>query len=189
MPACLPKISVSYLTRHCLSPNISHPSPAPVLTIFAIFAASDTLDSTTATTIATTCVHSRLDYCNSLYHGLPITKIKRIQHIQNELARAVTRTPKHSHISPVLKSLHWLKVEQRIQYKIISITYNLLHIAEPKYLHRLINVQTSQQNSFLRSCVSFPSTCSTRLKFADRSTRNSSPRLWNSTNKSKILCY
>ena len=68
-----------------------------------------TLDSTTVTTIATALVHSRLDYCISLYHGLPITQIKHLQHIQNGLARAVTRTPKHSHISPVLKSLHWLK--------------------------------------------------------------------------------
>ena len=80
-----------------------------------------TLDSTTATIIATALVHSRLDHCNSLYHGLPITQIRRLQHIQNGLARAVTRTPKHSHISPVLKSLHWLKVEERIQDKIISI--------------------------------------------------------------------
>ena len=61
-----------------------------------------TLDFTTATTIATALVHSRLDYCNSLYHGLPITQIKRFQHIQNGLARAVTRTPKQFHISPVL---------------------------------------------------------------------------------------
>ena len=91
------------------------------------------LDSTTATTLATALVQSRLDYCNFLYHGLPITQIKRLQHIQNGLALAVTRTPKHSHISPVLQSLHWLKVEQRIQYKIISITHNLLHITEPKY--------------------------------------------------------
>ena len=109
-----------------------------------------TLDFTTATTIATALVHSRLDYCNSLYNGLPITQIKRLQHIQNGLARAVTRTPKHSHISPVLKSLHWLKVEQRILYKIISITHNLLHITEPMYLHRLINIKPPS-----RTCSSY----------------------------------
>ena len=113
---------------------------------------------------------------NSLYHGLPITQIKRLQHIQNGLARAVTRIPKHSHISPVLKSLHWLKVEQRIQYKIISIAHNLLHIAEPKYLHRIINIKpSSRTRSSDHLCLSLPPV-STRLKFADRSPRNSSPR-------------
>ena len=43
MPSLFAKISVSYLTRHCLSANRFHPSPAPVITIFAIFAASDAL--------------------------------------------------------------------------------------------------------------------------------------------------
>ena len=94
--------------------------------------------------------------------------------------RAVTRTPKHSHISPVLKSLHWLKVEQWIQYKIISITHNLLHITEPKYLHRLINIKLlSRTRSSDHLCLSLPPV-SSRLKFADRSPRNSSPRVWNS---------
>ena len=139
-----------------------------------------TLDFTTTTTITTALVHSRLDYCNSLYHDLPITQIKRLQHIQNELSRAVTRTSKHSHISPVLKSLHWLKVEQRIQYKIISTTHNILHITEPKYLHRLINIKPpSEPRSSDHLCLSLPPV-STRLKFADRSFRNSSPLLWNS---------
>ena len=115
-----------------------------------------TLDSTTANTIATALVQSRLDYCNSIYHGIPITKIKRLQHIHNGLARAVTRTPKHSHIPPVLKSLHWLKIEQQIQYKIISITHHLLHITEPKYLHRLINIKPpSRTHSSDHLCLPF----------------------------------
>ena len=139
-----------------------------------------TLDSTTATTIATALVHSRFNYCNSLYHGLPITQIKRIQHILNWLARAVTRTPKHSHISPVLKSLHWLQVEQRIQYKIIFITHDLFHITEQKYPHSLINIKPlSRTRSSDHLCLCLPSV-STRLKFADRSIRNTPYRLWNS---------
>ena len=139
-----------------------------------------TPESTTATTIATTLVHSRLDYFNSLYHGLPITQIKRLQHIQNGLARAVTCTPKHAHISSVLKSLHWLKVEQQIQYKIIFITHNLLHITEPKYLHRLINIKPPDRIRSSDHLFLSLSPVSSRLKFADRSFRKFSSRLWNS---------
>ena len=52
-----------------------------------------TLDFTTATAIATAHVHSHFDYCNSLYHGLSIAQIKRLQHIKNGLARAITCIP------------------------------------------------------------------------------------------------
>ena len=72
------------------------------------------LDFKTASTIATSIVHSKLDYCNycpyTLFLNLESTQIKRLQLIQNSLARAVTRTPKHHHITPILKSLHWLKI-------------------------------------------------------------------------------
>ena len=77
------------------------------------------------------------------------------------------------------KSLHWLKVEQRIQYKIISITHNLLHITEPKYHHTLINIQPpSRTRSSDHRCLSLPPV-STRLKYGYRSFRNNSSRLWN----------
>src|SRR6218665_2278576 len=76
--------------------------------------------------IATSIVHSKLDYCNSLFYSINSSQITRLQTIQNALARAVTKTPKHHHITPVLKSLHWLKIPQRIHYKIASLTYNTL---------------------------------------------------------------
>jgi len=60
----------------------------------------------TASTIAIFIVQSKLDYCNSFFLNLGSTQIKRLQLIHNSLARAVTRTPRHHHITPVLKSLH-----------------------------------------------------------------------------------
>src|SRR5688572_18612501 len=45
-----------------------------------------------ASTIATSIVHSKLDYCNSLFLNLESTQLKRLQLIQNSLASAVTRT-------------------------------------------------------------------------------------------------
>jgi len=77
------------------------------------------LETKTASTIATSIVHSKLDYCNSLYHNLPKSQITRLQHIQNSLARAVVKTPKFSHTTPILRSLHWLKINERIEYKLL----------------------------------------------------------------------
>ena len=66
------------------------------------------------------------------------------------------------------------------QYKIISIKHNLLHITEPKYINRFINIKPpSRTRSSDHLCLSLPPV-SIRLKFADRSFRNFSPRLWNS---------
>ena len=66
------------------------------------------------------------------------------------------------------------------QYQIISIAHNRLHITEPKYLHWLINIKTpSRTRSSDHLCLYLPPVA-IRIKFADRSFRNSSPRLWNS---------
>ena len=54
------------------------------------------LNSKTACTIATSTVHSRLDYCNSLYHNLSNSQITWLQQIQNSLARAVVKTPNNN---------------------------------------------------------------------------------------------
>ena len=63
-----------------------------------------TLGLKTASVIATSLVHSKLDYCNSLYLSLPQKQISRLQVLQNSLARAVTGTPKPS-ISPLYSNL------------------------------------------------------------------------------------
>src|SRR6218665_2618837 len=44
----------------------------------------------------------------------------------------VTRTPRHHHITPVLKSLHWLKIPERIHFKVLSLTYNSLQSSSPR---------------------------------------------------------
>src|SRR6218665_922557 len=80
--------------------------------------------------------HSKLDYCNSLFLSLDSTQIHRLQRIQNSLARAVTRTPRHHHIHPVPKSLHWLKIPERIHFKVLSLTYNSLQSSQPTHLRQ-----------------------------------------------------
>ena len=131
------------------------------------------LDSKTASTIATSIVHSKLDYCNSLYHNLPKCQITRLQQIQNSLASAVVRAPKSSHIT---RSLHWLKTTERIEYKLLSLTYKVLTTTPPSYMHNLITVQPprSTRSSSLVT-LARPSTLSS-VRIIDRSFQYASPR-------------
>ena len=53
----------------------------------------------------------------TMYYNLPKSQINRLQQIQNCLARTVVKAHKSSHITPILRSLHWLKISERIEYK------------------------------------------------------------------------
>ena len=63
--------------------------------------------------------------------------------IQNSLARTVFNTPKtcHSHIIHLLASLHWLKINERIEYELLSLTYKILTTSQATYLHNLVSLQ------------------------------------------------
>ena len=52
----------------------------------------------------------RLDYCNELYVGIPLTVTQKLQLMQNAAARLVTGSGRRDHIASVLKDLHWLPV-------------------------------------------------------------------------------
>jgi len=106
-------------------------------------------DFKTATTTATSIVHSKLDYCNSLCHNLPNCQLNWLQQIQNSLARAIVKAPKSTHITPILKSLHWLKVNEHIEYKLLSLTYKVLTTAQPSYLHNLVVIKDKTSDAIL----------------------------------------
>ena len=54
-------------------------------------------------------ITTRLDFCNSILYNLPNNKTERLQRIQNQAARMLTRSPRRNHITPVLRELHWLR--------------------------------------------------------------------------------
>ena len=68
-------------------------------------------------------VTCRLDNCNTLLYGLPNYLVHRLQLAQNCAARLILCGHKYDHVTPFLKELHWLPVEQRIIFKILLPTF------------------------------------------------------------------
>jgi len=70
-------------------------------------------------------------------------------------------------------------VTERIEYRLLSLTYKVLTTTQPSYLHNLVTVQPlrSTRSSSLVT-LARPSTSSS-LRITDRSFQYASPRLWN----------
>ena len=95
-------------------------------------------------------ITTRIDYCNSLLYNIPKCSIARLQKIQKQAARILTRTPRCDYITEVLINLHWLKVEQRIIYKILIVTYKfIVDLSAPLYLRELVKKKNKSANTLL----------------------------------------
>ena len=136
------------------------------------------LDKSVANTVACSIVATRLDYCNSLLYGTSKSNLVKLQRVQNTLARVVAGTRRREHITPVLKDLHWLPVEQRIEYKVALITHKVLKEKQPGYLAELVSVyepprqlRSSSQNLVARTHVS-------RSKLGDRAFTKAARTVW-----------
>jgi hypothetical protein len=92
-----------------------------------------------AKSVAVAIVQSRLDYLNSLFFGTFQHNIRKLQRIQNTLARIVVGHPLAASSSEFLYNLHWLPVHHRVNFKIALLTFKILTFNQPSYLASLVN--------------------------------------------------
>ncbi len=67
------------------------------------------------------CQCIAMNYCNVSFQ-------------RRALARILTRTRTSEHLTPVLRSLHWLPVTFRIDFKVLILIYKSLNGKGPKYM-------------------------------------------------------
>ena len=127
-------------------------------------------------------VTSHLDYCNSLYFGLPSSTLSPLQHIQNTAARLVTRSRKCEHVTPILQSLHWLPVTERIKFKILLLVFKIRHDWAPTYLSNLLHSVNPSRNlrSNKQAHLQYAPGPRTYTRYGDRAFSAAAPKLWNS---------
>ena len=137
-------------------------------------------------------VLTRLDYCYSLLAGLSDNKLNKLQRIQNHAARIVLCKPRHVNTTSLLRTLHWLPVKARIQYKIACLCFQCLsQNTMPPYLSDLLYPYQPSRTlrSLDTSLLSVPRLC--LETFGKRSFSVCGPTVWNSLPLSlrKTQCF
>ena len=176
---CVKSLGVSIDCTLSFNQHVNNICKASYFHISALRHIRKCLDDETARTVTSSMVGARLDYCNALLYGTSSTNINKLQRAQNSLARVVTGALRYDHITPVLADLHWLKIQDRITFKIALVTFKAVTTNKPTYLADLISFHTpirtlrSNNGNRLR-------TSNVRTAFGSCAFSHAAPSIWNS---------
>jgi len=70
---------------------------------------------------------SKVDYCKSVLAGIPSHLQDRLQSVLNAAARLVFSARRSERMTPLLRELHWLRVPQRITFRLSVLAYRCHH--------------------------------------------------------------
>jgi hypothetical protein len=176
---CVRNLGVHFDTTFKMDSHIRKICKRAYYQIHLIHKVRKSITEDAARTLMQANVTSLLDYCNSLLIGLPQSLLNLLQRVQNCAARVVKCVPKTSHITPILKELHWLPVRFRVEYKVILMTYKALNGLAPPYIsdllqpYRPVRTLRSMNDNLLSS---IPYQCKS---YGGRSFAVMAPSLWN----------
>ena len=92
-----------------------------------------------ATILVLGLMMSHLDYCNSLFAGLPETDIAKLQRVQNITVQFVSGIGARDSITACCRNLHWLPIHSCIDHKILTLVHKCTVTGQaPEYLCSLL---------------------------------------------------
>ena len=60
-------------------------------------------------------------------YGFPNSQLKKLQMVQNAAAKIISGARKYDHVTPLLRKLYWLPVKERLEFKILYLTFEALN--------------------------------------------------------------
>jgi len=98
-----------------------------------------------AKSVASSLVCSRLDYANFLFLA-PLGKISTVFSASKihlpELLPVTLSISRGTRSLDILQDLHWLLIDERIEFKHATLTYSILNSSQPACLRSLLNYHT-----------------------------------------------
>ena len=127
----------------------------------------------TLCTIVSARVLTKLDYCNSVYYKINGSEIKKLQSAQNAALRLVSGRFKYDRapISPLFKEVHWLRIQERIVFKVLLMVHKCVWAAAPDSLKALITTSNQRTLQLIEK--------RSLTAYGDRAFSRAGPKLWN----------
>ena len=89
-------------------------------------------------TLVHSLIISKVDYCDSLFIGLPNVILKKVQSVLNKAGRFIFNLPRRVPTTSSLIEQHWLPLKARIEFKICLITFKSLTFNLSSYIRELV---------------------------------------------------
>ena len=83
-------------------------------------------------------VLSRMDYCNSVFAGLPDTTLSPVRRAMNAAIRLLAGLGPHHPVRATMRELHWLPISFRIKYKLCLLMYAAVNGFCPEYISNIL---------------------------------------------------
>ena len=108
--------------------------------------------------------------------------LDRLQSVLNAAARLIYGSRKYDHVTPLLRDLHWLRVPERITFRLAVLAYRCQNGLAPPYLadelHRVADVESRRRlRSASTAALVVPVTAHSTI--GDRAFPVAAARAWN----------
>jgi len=113
-----------------------------------------------------------------MQYGVADGQLQRLQSDRNTAARLVSGTWRSEHITPILQSLTWLPIHQRIAFKLATLVQNCMNGRVPVYLSDDCQLVSRRQTRSATAAFLDVPRASTSL--GSRIVSVAGPRTWNS---------
>ena len=117
--------------EHTSMAHINKLTSTLLITIRQIARIRHLIDKETTKILMQALVLSKLDYCNSLLIGMSQYNLDKLQRIQNMSCQVINNLKKYNSITSYLQDLQWLRICERINYKILMMVFRCKMQASP----------------------------------------------------------
>ena len=130
-------------------------------------------------TIISALVLSKLFYCSTVWSNRTATNIKKLQAVQNFTCRIITKTKKFEQITPALRQIKWLPVNEHLHYRDTIMTFRCMKGLSPTYLCEPLR-RRKYHNTRNRESLDIPPS---KTKSGQRRFLHRTVNIWNNLDK------